>query len=115
VRRLPRDHLTCRLGVVVEDGRLRLDFFGTDPQVSRYHNGTYATSYAKALATSVDATTRAAVVTGRRRNVRLNGSGKTSPSGFVPVDAATEDYGVSIPRRGAVVAGTASGAAASSP
>ncbi len=48
---LERDELVCRLEATVEDDRLVLDFSGTDPQSSRYYNGTYATTYASALAT----------------------------------------------------------------
>jgi N-methylhydantoinase B len=48
---LERDELVCRLEATVEDDRVTLDFTGSDPQSSRYYNGTYATSYASALAT----------------------------------------------------------------
>ena len=48
---LEREELVCRLEATVEDERLLLDFSGTDPQSSRYYNGTYSTSYASAIAT----------------------------------------------------------------
>ena len=48
---LEREELVCRLEATVDDERVVLDFTGTDPQSSRYYNGTYATSYASAIAT----------------------------------------------------------------
>ena len=48
---LEREDLVCRLQATVDDERVVLDFAGTDTQSSRYYNGTWATSYASALAT----------------------------------------------------------------
>ena len=45
------DRLVCRLAATVGDGRVILDFRNSDPQVDRYYNGVYGTSYAAAAST----------------------------------------------------------------
>ena len=45
------DRLVCRLAATVGDGRVILDFRNSDPQVNRYYNGVYGTSYAAAAST----------------------------------------------------------------
>ena len=45
------DQLVCRLAATVDEGKVMLDFTGSDPQVDRYYNGVYGTSYAAATAT----------------------------------------------------------------
>jgi N-methylhydantoinase B len=43
--------LVARLRATIRDGRMTLDYSGTDPQCTHYYNGVYATSYSAAMAT----------------------------------------------------------------